>query len=197
MRKMVVFQIILATAAFVATAWIFFSVRPKVEETHQLRQQLAVAQEQNQQLENSPKPVQHDLKQSRVYLRQGVALLHQKQYEQAIEQYDKALEIFPDDPYGWSLKGYALFRADRIPESIEANRKAVQLDPGDPLNFIDLAKSYCAAKQYKDAERVLLEDPTPDVASEIQQYLQTDGEIRRVCKPILARVSKGLLPPNP
>lgn len=195
MRKLVVLQIVLAVVALIVTSWVFFKARPKVEEKQQLEDKLAVAEQKNQKLESAVIVVQSDRKQSRLHLRQGVTLFHQQKYDEAIAQYDKALEVFPDDPYGWSLKGYALFKAGNIPQSIEANQKAVQLDPGDPLNFIDLAKSYCAQKQYDEALRVLVDEPSPDVFVDIRRYLQTDGEIRRLCKPILARISKQ--PPQP
>jgi Flp pilus assembly protein TadD len=193
MKKIVALQIALAVVAFIITAWVFFKERPQAVENHQLKQQLNEVNKSNQQLtqmhERGPS-TQGDIRQSRAYLRQGRALFHDKRFDEAITEYDKALKSYPDDAYGWSLKGYALFRAGHIQESIEANKKAVQLDPGDPLNFIDLAKSYCAAKQYDDAVRVLLNDPPSDVLSDVRQYVQTDGEIRRVCKPILPGLSK-------
>ena len=184
MPRMVWVQICLAAIAFGITAWIFFGERPQAVKNQQLHQQLSQAQQENQQLTAEVKLTKDDVKQSRAYLRDGRALFHQQKYDQALELYDKALQSFPDDPYGWSLKGYALFRAGRIPESIEANRRAVELDPGDPLNYIDLAKSYCAAKQYQDAKAVL-RDARSDTVSDIGRYLQSDGEIRRVCKPVL------------
>jgi Flp pilus assembly protein TadD len=194
MRKMVILQIGLAVVAFAITAWVFFKERPQA----QLRQELKEVQQKNAQLQKMAQtvPVPYDRKQSRVYLREGRTLFHQQKYDEAIAMYEKALQSFPDDPYGWSLKGYALFRVGRIPESIEANQKAVELDPGDPLNYIDLAKSYCAAQRFNDAERVLLNDPPPDIASHVIGYVGSDGEIRRVCKPILGRLSNPA-PPSP
>jgi tetratricopeptide (TPR) repeat protein len=191
---MLILQIGLALVAFVITAWIFFKERPQAQVNQQLQQQLTQAQQTNQQLEQRVSSVQNDRKQSREYLRAGRDLLHQQKYDEAISQYDKALQAFPDDPYGWSLKGYAQFRAGHIPESIESNKKAIQLDPGDPLNYIDLAKSYCAAKQYQEAIHALLNDPPSDTAADVKHYILTDGEIRRVCRPILAQVS---MPPGP
>ena len=194
-RTTVTLLTILSLLTFGIAAWIFFSVRPKVTETHQLQQQTSQLQQQldkvqkeNVELEATAKPIRGDVKQSRAYLHQGVTLFHAGQYGQAIDFYDKALTVYPEDPYGWSLKGYALFRAGRISESIDANKKAVQLDPGDPLNFIDLAKSYCAAKQFDDAQKALTKDPASDVVVQVRQYFKTDGEIRRVCAPIIKRV---------
>jgi len=185
---MVVFQICVAVIAFAITAWIFFKERPQAAKNQQLQQQLEQVQQKNQQLAHTSKPTQSDIKKSRAYLRDGRAMFHEQKYDQAIDSYDKALQSFPDDPYGLSLKGYALFKAGRIPESVEANKKAVELDPGDPLNYIDLAKSYCAAQQYDDAERVL-RDARSDTAADVGRYVQSDGEIRRVCKPILTKLS--------
>src|SRR5258705_11708030 len=115
MKKMIILQIGLAVIAFVITGWIFLRERPQAEVNQQVQQELSQVKQQNQELQQVVGLTPSDRKQSRAFLREGVALLHQKKYEEAIAQYDKALASFPDDPYGVSLKGYALFRAGRIP----------------------------------------------------------------------------------
>jgi Flp pilus assembly protein TadD len=190
LRKLAFIQIGLAVVSFVIVAWVFFKERPQAEVASDLKQQLGQVQQQNAQLQQQVTATPENRKLSRTYLRQGVALFHQQQYDQAIALYDKALEVFPDDSYAWGLKGYALLRAGHIPESVDANKKAIELDPGDTLGYLDLAKSYCASKQYDDAKPVLLTDPPSDVAADLSHYVQTDGELRRLCKPILADISK-------
>ncbi len=108
MRKLLLLQIGLAVMAFSTVAWIFFRERPQAEINHQLRQELNVAQEQNVQLKQAVQPTQNDPKESRIYLNNGRAFFHQQQYEDAVKMYNKAIEFSPEDPYGWSLKGYAL-----------------------------------------------------------------------------------------
>src|SRR5690349_20496817 len=115
MKKMVVVQICLAAVAFVITAWIFFKERPQAEKTVQLQQELTQVKEQNRQLQTTATALQYDRKQSREYIHQGRDLFHQQKYDEAIAYYDKALQSYPDDPYGWSLKGCALLRAGKVP----------------------------------------------------------------------------------
>lgn len=189
MKKLAWLQIGIAVIAFVITAWVFFRERPRAEVNQQLQQELTEVKQENKVLQQTT-PVKVDREQSREYLRQGRALFHQKKYDEAIALYDKALEVFPDDPYALSLKGYALFRNGKIQESIEPNKRAIELDPGDPLNYIDLAKSYCGAKQFEDAARVLLDEPPSDTEPAVLRYFRVDGEIQRVCKPISARILK-------
>lgn len=202
MKRMITLQLALALTAFFVVAWVFFKERPQVVVNHELRQDLKQAQDQNTELKARVEAAPHNTKQARIYINQGRALFHAHEYEQAVAMYDKALADNPDDAYGWGLKGYALFKAGRIQESIDANKRAVQLDPGDPLDYIDLAKSYCVAKQFNDAQRVLVNEPPPETAQDVLRYVTSDGEIRRVCKPILAHVPSPKTPspdpkPNP
>lgn len=190
MKKIVALQIVLAVLASIAVGWIFFRIRPKVAATSALQQQLAVATADNKQLAANAKPTPSDNARALDYSNRGLAFFRKQQYTQAVALYDKALAVAPDNAYAWSLKGYALFRAGQIPESIDANTKAIQLDPGNPVNYDNLAKSYCAAKQYADAEHALLKDPGVNIEPTVAHYFQTDGELQRVCKPILADLSK-------
>jgi tetratricopeptide (TPR) repeat protein len=189
LRKMVIVQASLAVISFFIVGWVFFKERPQAEVNSQLQQKIVEVQTQNTKLQqNVVTPT--DRTQSRAFLRQGVAQFHLQQYDQAVTLYDKALAVFPDDSYAWGLKGYALFRAGHIQESIDANQKAIELDPGDPLGYLDLAKSYCGAKLYDNAKSALLTEPPPDVAPDVSRYVVSDGELRRVCSPILAEISK-------
>jgi Flp pilus assembly protein TadD len=193
MKKMVMLQVGLALIAFFLVGWVFFKERPQVVVNHELHQQLEQVKQQNTELVAHAAPVPHNTKQSRMYINQGRALFHEQDYEQALVMYDKALAVNPDDAYGWGLKGYTLFKAGHIQESIDANKRALDLDPGDPLDYINLAKSYCVAKQFDDALRVLREQPPSETAPEVSRYASIDGELRRVCKPILARLSNAKL----
>jgi len=127
-----------------------------------------------------------DRRQSWQYINMGRQSFHEHKFDNAAALYEKALTADPDNSYGWRLMGYALFRAGRIQESIDANERAVDLNPADPLNYIVLAKSYCAARRYGDAERALRNQPPFEVAHPVISYARSDGEIRRVCGPIVA-----------
>jgi len=104
MKKMVWLQIGLALFAFGITARIFFKERPYAAQNHELQQELTQVKETNEQLEENMSAVKVDRKASRSYIRQGRAFFHQQKFDDAVEQYDKALKEFPDDPYGLRLK---------------------------------------------------------------------------------------------
>ncbi|WP_406661686.1 tetratricopeptide repeat protein [Methanolobus sp. ZRKC3] len=51
-----------------------------------------------------------------------------ERYEEAIEAFEKAIDINPDDAYAWYLKGSALNSLGRDEEAVEAYEKAKELD---------------------------------------------------------------------
>jgi Flp pilus assembly protein TadD len=188
MRKMVILQILLAVVALFVTGWIFFKERPPSEVNHQLTEQLTQVQQENQHLQAAT-PSGDQVKKAQQYVKQGRALFHQQQYDQAVAQYEEALKLQPDDPNTWGLEGYALLRAGRVTDSITANKKAIQLGPEDPFGYLNLAKSYCAAKQFTEAQGVLTSQVPSDVASDVKKLVAIDGEFRRLCKSILTTLN--------
>jgi tetratricopeptide (TPR) repeat protein len=59
----------------------------------------------------------------------GLALDNQGRYDEAIQAYDKAIEIDPRDKDIWNNKGIALYDQKRYSEAIQAYDKAIELDP--------------------------------------------------------------------
>lgn len=51
----------------------------------------------------------------------------------ALEAVDKLIELRPEDPYYWELKGQILFESSRGVEAVEPYRRAVALAPNEPL----------------------------------------------------------------
>ena len=60
---------------------------------------------------------------------QGSLLVAKKEYQEAIEVYEKALEIKLDYNQAWKGKGNALRHLGRYEEAIEAYEKALQIEP--------------------------------------------------------------------
>jgi tetratricopeptide (TPR) repeat protein len=52
-------------------------------------------------------------------------------YEEAIQAYDKALEINPQNSWTWMHKGYTLYGMERYEEAGQAFDKAIELNPGN------------------------------------------------------------------
>lgn len=63
------------------------------------------------------------------YYEKGDDLLDNGKYEEAIAEYDKALEIDPEDDVSHFSQGFALFNLGRYEEAIAAYDKALEIDP--------------------------------------------------------------------
>jgi tetratricopeptide (TPR) repeat protein len=61
----------------------------------------------------------------------GNALIEQGNYTQAIQSFDKALAIDPNDKYALEGKGYALHNLGNYTEAIQYYDKALAIDPND------------------------------------------------------------------
>jgi tetratricopeptide (TPR) repeat protein len=62
---------------------------------------------------------------------QGNALYDQGKYDEAVQAYDKAIEVNPENADTWYNKGLALERQNKYNEAIQAYDKAIELDPKD------------------------------------------------------------------
>jgi len=59
----------------------------------------------------------------------GYNLSHTGKYKEAIEAYDKVLEVDPNNAKEWYNKGYCLSKLGRYDEALKAYDKALELDP--------------------------------------------------------------------
>ncbi|MAK62098.1 MAG: peptidase M48 [Ponticaulis sp.] len=72
---------------------------------------------------------------------------------QALELVDELIEIEPENPYFYELKGQILFENGRIDESVDPNRKALELAGGrQPLLLVGLARSLNARGEEEDLQ---------------------------------------------
>ena len=67
-----------------------------------------------------------------IYNNKCLALINQNRFNEAIECYDKALKINPNNVKAWNNKAFALHNLNRLDEAIECYDKALKIDP----NFI-------------------------------------------------------------
>jgi Flp pilus assembly protein TadD len=63
-----------------------------------------------------------------VWKNQGLSLLYQKKYDEAIQAFDSAIEIRPQFAFAWYYKGVALADQGKYDEAIKAYDKAIQRD---------------------------------------------------------------------
>lgn len=97
----------------------------------------------------------------------GEEAYHSGKLEEAIDFYNKAIEINPDHGQAYSNLGLAYLKSGRIAESIWANRKAIALASGKSANVTRAGSYYNIAKIYESAE---------DFESALQNYESANKE---------------------
>ncbi len=75
-----------------------------------------------------------------------------KEYDKAIECYDKALKVRPNDALVWNDKSSALFKLGYYEDTMKCIDKAIELDPQDPLHWSNKASLLAALKKYEETE---------------------------------------------
>ena len=91
-----------------------------------------------------------------IYFLRGTLFDRQKLYDQAEENFSKALAIDPQNPTILNYVGYMLAdRGIRLPEATAMIRKAVDLDPQNYAFLDSLGWVYYKAGQYPQAEQYL------------------------------------------
>jgi hypothetical protein len=84
---------------------------------------------------------------------QGLALYTQSKYNEAIQAFDKAIEINPQDAKAWYERGYALDSQGKYKEAIPALDKAIELDPRNAEAWYEKGIALKAQGKYDEAQR--------------------------------------------
>lgn len=82
---------------------------------------------------------------------QGGGFLKKKQYVEAVEQFNKAIEKDPEYISAYYMKGYALSRLKNYPEATVSYQKVLELDPKHSNTIFALGKLYEVQGQGKKA----------------------------------------------
>lgn len=117
-------------------------------------QRQSMSEEEKKQLEEMKKKIQSG-KELQAHFNQGIALLQQKQYDQAITEFEAAEEIDPKQPAVWANLAQAYGGADQVDKGIEAYQKAIELEQ-DPKQqaglYNNMGQLYIKANRADDAK---------------------------------------------
>jgi tetratricopeptide (TPR) repeat protein len=122
---------------------------------------------------------QRTLKTVNSIIAQGVTYTLDKNYVDAIAEYDKALVIEPNNVRALEYKGYAHYRLNNYAEAITALKKAQTIKPEQFNVLINLMKAYCASDK-TDISKQLIEDNKTLLTSN-STILHGDGELQKIC----------------
>ncbi len=86
----------------------------------------------------------------------GARLSIRGNYEAALDYFQRATEINPDDPDAWHGLGNCYIGLNQPDDAIEAYHQSIDVDPDNPSTHFMLAMFYKALGQYRDAAASLL-----------------------------------------
>ncbi len=73
-------------------------------------------------------------------MRRGTNYAWDKQWDKAIDEYQKAIDEFPQEAPAYTALGQALVHADRLEEALDVYQRAARLNPNDPLALSRVAE---------------------------------------------------------
>ena len=104
----------------------------------------------------------------------GAVLADFRRFDEAIKNYDRALELEPDDGTTYANKSVALASLGRYEEAVDACDEAIGLNPGDALAYFDRA---CAYALLGKKDEMLADLGTAiDLEEERREHAKTDAD---------------------
>jgi tetratricopeptide (TPR) repeat protein len=85
------------------------------------------------------------------YVGRGIAYANKGQYDQAISDYNKALEINPKDAVAYRERGDAYFYKGEYDSAISNFSKAIDIDPKDVVAYTYRGDAYEKKARYEEA----------------------------------------------
>jgi len=83
--------------------------------------------------------------------KKGIALYNLKRYEEALQCYDKAIQLEPNSTEYWSNKGLAFFKLSRYDEALPCFDKATQLEPNNAEYWSNKGLAFFKLSRYDEA----------------------------------------------
>jgi cytochrome c-type biogenesis protein CcmH/NrfG len=102
--------------------------------------------------------------------------LNTERYEQAVEKFQDAINIYPYDPDFYTNLGVALRKLERYTDAEQAFKEATKLSPDDWVPWSDLANAYLKQNKLKETiatfQRTLKCNPPASERTAIQQDIK-------------------------
>ena len=119
----------------------------------------------------------NEISDKEVKLINGIRYYKNKEYEKAIDEFQKVIETYPDYKEAHSILGNAYFRIRKYDEASSAYQRVRQLDPKDETAYENMGVIYANRGEYKQAlgewKRVLELNPErTDIKDKIKKTLR-------------------------
>lgn len=99
----------------------------------------------------SKTPSEEEKEQAMKYFDEGTILFKEKKYREAIEFYDKAIELSPGFVDAWNNKGLCLKYEGYVEEGMKCFDKAIEMDPGYYMAWYNKANIFYDQNEYDEA----------------------------------------------
>jgi len=111
----------------------------------------------------------------------GIAARADLKFDEAIQSYNKALELSPNDARLLEFKGYALYRLGKFDEAMNVMQMAYKADTTRIRKFLPLniIKNYCASGREDEIAHFIKSAGLSSTT--LQFWWERDGEFQSVC----------------
>ncbi|BDX06169.1 tetratricopeptide repeat protein [Planctobacterium marinum] len=117
--------------------------------------------------------------QANKHVQEGVAHRFNKNFEQAIIEYDKALALMPDNAEALEYKGYAMLKTNQLEESLMTLQRAFEVDPLRLNTLINLFKVHCQLGNLEATVSIAQQNGA--ILSINRKNLANDKELQALC----------------
>jgi len=120
---------------------------------------------------------------SREYLNQALERMRGKQYDKALEDLDRALELNPKYPDLHNFRGIVLCELERFDGALAAFRRSAELSPSHLVPLLNLAFAYLRAGRRPEGETelraILAREPSEPVAKAKLEELRSGQPLEK------------------
>jgi tetratricopeptide (TPR) repeat protein len=118
-------------------------------------------------------------------IQKGKNLVEQKQYQAAIDSFDRAIKIRPDGVESWLQKGYCLSQLNLFNRAIDCYQNVIQIDDSNEYAYLAIALDLYNIEKYREAI-LYLEKLTKLDPKHIDAYYYLGLTHQRSQEPVLA-----------
>lgn len=85
------------------------------------------------------------------YVRYGEDMANSNNLEKAIEYFDKAIEIYPNNDFAWGDKGLLLDKQGNVEEALSSFSKALSINPKNAITWHNKGLTLIKSKRFTEA----------------------------------------------
>jgi len=182
-RNAILYLFLPILAAIALTFWSArqaYILKIKARESLSLDQKLQSSEKELSSLQNEIYKVRTQLKNTRgaiEFIGIGINSFQMKNYPDAIHAYDKAIELDPENPVVYNLKGYSLLRNGEFQKAVDSLKRSIEIDPTYIWGHYNLALAYWAvgdrSKAVAEVKMVIELDPS------FRYIIKMDGQFNK------------------